>query len=127
VSAGDYVGFKELAEPGTFRFLRYGTDGQSTLQFDADNNVYVADPDGAGGAAAPIAFGNPDFRFRSLRSNVVVRWEYIPGSTLFVVWNHGRSGIESDPTFHLFEQLADTFSDTMTNTFVLKVNYWLSI
>jgi hypothetical protein len=126
-SAGDYLGFKELAAPKTFQFLHYGTDGASTLAFDGDQNLYVADPDGPDGAAEPIVFRNPDFRVRSLRSNLVVRWEYIPGSTLFFVWNHGRFAFESNPTFHLFDQLADTFADPMTNTFVVKVNYWLSL
>jgi len=126
-SAADYVGFKELAEPGTFRFLRYGVDGGSTIEFDQDNGLYAADPDGPGGPAQAMVFRNPDFRVRSLNSNLVVRWEYVPGSTLFLVWNHGRSGFESDPTFRLFDQLTDAFSDTMANTFLIKVNYWLSL
>jgi len=125
ISTGAYDGFKEFATPGTFDFVRYGVDGASTLSLDAEANEYTADVDG-GGPAAPVTFGNPDFRFRSLRSNLVVRWEYMPGSTLFLVWNHGQSGYASDPTFRLFDELGNLFTDDQQNTFLVKVNYWLS-
>ena len=55
-----------------------------------------------------------------------MRWEYKPGSTLFLVWNHGRSGYSDDPTFGGFRDLGDLLDDTMRNTFMVKVNYWLS-
>jgi hypothetical protein len=127
IAAGDYVRFKELAEPRTYNFLQYGVDGASTLEYDRGSSTYTVDPDGPDGPADPITFGNPDFRMRSLRSNLVVRWEYMPGSTLFVVWNHGRSGDESDPTLSLFDEIGGVFTDTMQNTFLVKLNYWLSL
>ncbi|UCG86104.1 MAG: carbohydrate binding family 9 domain-containing protein [Gemmatimonadota bacterium] len=127
IAAGDYVRFKELAEPETYNFLRYGVDGGSTIDFDRDSNSYTVDPDGPDGPAEPITFDNPDFRVRSLRSNLVMRWEYIPGSTVFVVWNHGRSGYENDPTFGFFDQIRGVFRDNMANSFLIKLNYWLSL
>jgi hypothetical protein len=105
--------------------VRYGEDGSSTLAFDQGANAYDADPDGAG-PAPTIRFANPDFSIRSLRSNLVVRWEYRPGSTLFLVWNHGRSGFSTDPTAGLFDEAGTLLDDTMRNTFMVKVNYWLS-
>jgi hypothetical protein len=125
VATGDYEGFKELSRPRSFDFLRYGKDGTSTLTFDESAGTYAADPDGAGAAPA-IRFANPDFSFRSLRSNLVVRWEYRPGSTVFFVWNHGRSGYSTDPTAGVFEETGRLFDDTMRNTFMVKVNYWIS-
>jgi hypothetical protein len=125
IASGDYTGFKELARPASFDFLRYGIDGESTIAFDEKTNRYTVDPDGAGEAPA-ITFDNPDFLFRSLRSNLVVRWEYVRGSTLFVVWNHGRSGGSSDPSFQLGDQLGNLWDDDAQNTLLVKVNYWLS-
>jgi hypothetical protein len=125
IASGDYEEFKELASPGSYDFLSYGIDGASTLSFDSDANSYVADSDGAG-PAQTIEFGNPDFMFRSLRSNLVVRWEYTPGSTLFLVWNHGQSGYASDPTFRVFDEFGSLLRDDQQNTFLVKVNYWLS-
>lgn len=49
------------------------------------------DRDGDG--TAELSFRNPDFNVRTFRSNLVLRWEYRPGSTLFVVWSQDRSGV----------------------------------
>ena len=125
-AAGDYNGFKELATPGTFDFVHYGQDAGSTLAYDPGSGVYTVDPDGAGPANA-FSFGNPDFRFRSLRSNLVLRWEYRPGSTIFLVWNHGQSGFSPDPTFRFFDELRALTRDDQTNTLLVKVNWWVSL
>jgi Domain of unknown function (DUF5916)/Carbohydrate family 9 binding domain-like len=67
------------------------------------------------------------FNFKALQSNVVLRWEYNPGSTLFVVWNQGRQGfnnIEGDRTFG--GDMRDLFRLHPANTFLVKVSYWLN-
>jgi hypothetical protein len=126
IASGDYFGFKELAEPGTFNHLRYGVDGGSTISYDEESNSYTADPDGDG-PAEPFGFSNPDFSTRSLRTNLVLRWEYMPGSTLFLVWNHDRGNWVSDPTFRGLKELDRLFDDPAQNTLLVKVNYWLSL
>jgi hypothetical protein len=125
IAAGDYEEFKELAAPGMFDFVTYGSDNGSTIFYDDEQNAYTVDPDGSG-PAEEMVFGNPDFRFRSLRSNLVVRWEYLPGSTLFLVWNHGQSGYASDATFNVWDEFGNLLRDDQQNTFLVKVNYWLS-
>jgi len=68
-----------------------------------------------------------DFSYRSLRGNAVVRWEYRPGSTLFLVWTTSCSANGSNPAFNAtqdFRQLCQGRSD---NVFAVKVNYWLSL
>ena len=120
IASGNYTHFKELAAPRTYDFNEYGRNG-STF----DNVNYVADPDGAG-PAAPIAVGNPDFNFRSLRGNAVLRWEYLPGSTLFLVWTQSRSDVENIGEFgfrHSMNRLLDAKAD---NIFAIKVTYWWS-
>ena len=126
VAAADYQGFKELAEASTFEFIRYGTDGNSSLVYDETSRAYTVDADGPG-PAAEIVFSNPDFRVRSLRSNLVIRWEYSPGSTLFLVWNRGQTGYDSDPTFNAWDEFGSLFRDDQRNTFVVKLNYWISL
>ena len=67
------------------------------------------------------------FNFKALQSNVVLRWEYNPGSTLFVVWNQGRqgfNGIEGDRTFS--GDMRDLFRLHPANTFLVKLSYWLN-
>ncbi|MGD8700496.1 MAG: DUF5916 domain-containing protein, partial [Gemmatimonadales bacterium] len=125
-ASGEYSGFKELAKPGSFEFLRYGIDAGSTIAYDRESNTYTVDPDGDG-PAQPITFLDPDFSLRSFRSNLVMRWEYSPGSTLFLVWNHGRFADSEDPTFRGFDDFGHLLDDPQENTFLVKLNYWISL
>ncbi|MFL5569556.1 MAG: DUF5916 domain-containing protein [Gemmatimonadaceae bacterium] len=76
----------------------------------------------------PSRTDNPGgFNFKALQSNVVLRWEYNPGSTVFVVWNQGRQGfnpLEGDNGFT--GDVRDLFSLHPANTFLVKVSYWLN-
>ncbi len=67
------------------------------------------------------------FSFRQLRTNTVLRWEYEPGSTLFLVWAHGRSeSIDDAARQPWLDDLTGLFALPSNNTFLLKVSYWLS-
>ena len=133
---GHYTGFKELRAPRTFSFNRYGQDNGSSLTPDdpsvcsgaAPGTCSGIDPDGAGGPAATFALYDPDFRTRSLRTNAVLRWEYRPGSTLFFVWTHSRSGyFPYDASFDVGRDVGrELLHDRPTNVFMVKVNHWLS-
>ncbi len=71
-------------------------------------------------------FHNPDFSFMQFRSNLVFRWEYKLGSTLYFVWAHDKSGWES-----LFNPISDISGDLMgiqgNNVFMFKLNFWFSV
>jgi hypothetical protein len=69
--------------------------------------------------------GNPDFNFRSLRGTAVMRWEYRPGSTLFLVWNQVRSDQASVGDFSFARDRRALFSARPDNIFVVKMNYYL--
>lgn len=67
------------------------------------------------------------FRYRQLRTNAVARWEYRPGSTLFLVWSHGREGSVADPGSRGWSrEYRDLFDLHPDNTFLIKVAYWLN-
>lgn len=71
---------------------------------------------------------NDNFKVTELTTNSVVRWEYRPGSTLFVVWQHGRSGPGPNQNFRQswsrdYRELFDLHPE---NTFLVKVAYWLN-
>jgi hypothetical protein len=73
-------------------------------------------------------FADPDFRIGELRSNAVLRWEYRPGSTLFLVWQQRRAFRDLEAAnFDVGGEAADLFRDRPTNIFVIKANYWLSL
>lgn len=78
--------------------------------------------------APPTAAEQGRFKITELNTNSVLRWEYRPGSTLFVVWQHGRQGPGDNDTFRQpwtrdYRSLLDLHPD---NTFLVKVAYWLS-
>jgi hypothetical protein len=121
VSAGAYTRFKSLARPRTFDFDVYGT-GASTL---VDNgSSYVLDADGSAGPAPALTLDNPDFNFTSLRGNAVLRWEYLPGSTIYFVWTQSRSESGSDGAFRFHRSMNRLFDATPDNIFMVKVSYW---
>ena len=67
------------------------------------------------------------FNFKALQSNVVYRWEYRPGSTLFLVWNHGRQRFdETEGDKNFSGDVRDLFRLHPANTFLVKVSYWLN-
>jgi len=75
----------------------------------------------------PYAVPSPDqFNFKQFRSNLVLRWEYRPGSTLFLVWNQGRQdSAPAQGTRSIAGDFGDLFDVHPDNTFLLKVSYWL--
>ena len=76
----------------------------------------------------PSVTSNPGgFNFKELQSNVVFRWEYNPGSSLFVVWNEGRQGFNSIAgTQNFHGDVRDLLRLHPANTFLVKVSYWLN-
>ncbi|HXV85647.1 MAG TPA: DUF5916 domain-containing protein, partial [Gemmatimonadales bacterium] len=125
ISSGDYTGFKRASSPRAATFAeRFDTFGPDRLMVQ-DGEVSVdLDRDGT----ADLDLGNPDFSYLSFRSNLVMRWEYAPGSSLFVVWQHGRSHYQADGRFRLGPSLNDLFGAAQaSNTFLVKVNYWISL
>jgi len=124
--AGDYSDFKELRARKTFAFNHYGRDNGSTISRVGD--TYIVEPDGAV-PGDTLRFRDPDFRTRAVKVNAVLRWEYRPGSTLFVVWTQSRSGyVPYDAGFDLQRDFRrELFRDRPTNVLLVKVNYWISM
>jgi hypothetical protein len=74
-----------------------------------------------------ITFENPDFNFRELRSNLVARWEYRPGSVFYLVWTHNRTSGESITNHSLDYNINQLFDQHASNVFLVKFNYWFSL
>jgi Domain of unknown function (DUF5916)/Carbohydrate family 9 binding domain-like len=126
-ASGAYSSFREFAAPRTQKKVVYGQDIGTILRTPATATTgaaYTVDPDGAGPAAS-FSFDDPDFTFRSLIGNAVVRWEYRPGSTVFFVWTQSRTGSDSNGNFDFGAERSAIFRDRPTNVFQVKVNYWI--
>jgi hypothetical protein len=109
VSSGTYANVRQLS--ATPRAASY------PARYAAYDNPSTADPGG--------------FDFKELQSNVVFRWEYRPGSTLFVVWNQGRQGnasldAEGRPPMDVSGDLRELFRLHPANTLLVKASYYLT-
>jgi hypothetical protein len=69
---------------------------------------------------------NPaEFNFKQFRSNTVLRWEYKPGSTIFLVWTQGRENFA--PLYgnrSYGGDFSDLFNAHANNTFLIKMSHW---
>jgi len=134
LSSGNYENIKELAAPSTLDFNRYGAGAGTIVAVNGQRHFQI-DPDGVG-PANPFQVDNKDFNVRSLISNAVFRWEWRPGSTLFLVWQQSRSGrlAASDPNspydrvgnFQLGLDASDLFGMSADNILMIKASYWLN-
>ena len=96
VAVGDYSHIRKLARPRSFEF-------------------------------EPVAIGfNPDFNRKSLRGNIVMRWEYVPGSTLFFVWDLSQSDGTRAGEFSPLRDLRTAFGANASHVVMVKASYWLN-
>jgi hypothetical protein len=72
-------------------------------------------------------FDNPDFNIRDFNSNLVTRWEFQPGSVLFLVWSQARGGFTPNGRFAAGEDLEELFDTHPHNVFLVKVSKWFSL
>lgn len=69
----------------------------------------------------------PDFNVQEFLSNLVVRWEYSPGSSVYLVWNQTRSGFVDNGNIQLGDNLNDLFSEKANNVFLIKFSYRIGL
>lgn len=125
VSAGSYDGFQvvEDSRAPAFGDRFAALEGGSVVRDDATGR-YRVDLDGNGTFDTTIR--NPSFNTKQLRSNAVLRWEYRPGSTLFLVWNQGRSDFRPDGSYDVNRDFGRLFGARGSNTVLVKLSYWFN-
>lgn len=101
VSTGDFTDWREL-------------DAASAVRYDDRYAPY-------GGGAEPNGFNSKQFN-----SNLVLRWEYLPGSVMFLVWQQGRTDGRNPGTFDPARDLRDLFGTHPNNTLLVKLSYWFN-
>ena len=128
IATGAYSRYNVYAAPRTAQRLEYGKDFGTVVVQPAANPS--RDPAtillNAGGGAPTDTLTDPSFTFRSLRGNAVLRWEYRPGSTLFVVWTRS-SRIPDLPRgdIRFGDDASALFRGPSENIFLVKMTYWL--
>jgi hypothetical protein len=124
ISSGEYSTIREVIAPRAPRFAdRFSTFGSDRLAFDSVSRRYAVDLDANG--STDFTFANPDFSVRRLRANSVLRWEYRPGSTLFLVWSQARDNDILNSGLPVRRELDRLFTSDARNVFLLKASYWM--
>jgi hypothetical protein len=95
-----------------------------TRPYTAGSQVQV-DIDGNG--SNDLSFTEPDRRVVSLRTNVVLRWEFRPGSTAYLVWNQNRSEDVFASSLETLDGLGHSFGTTGRHVLALKISYWIGL
>ena len=119
-ASGRYYDYGELLKARSRDRLLYGTAGTGLTVHPDGSRTVTAD-------GASFALRNRDFNTLSFRSNVVLRWEWRPGSTLYVVWQQDRSGTEVRGDYVGPRDMFRSLSATGTNFFVIKTSFWLPV
>lgn len=126
ISAGKYSRYKMITKPVAAefndRFLCY-QDAQ--VGFNSQDEVYDIDEDLNG--TTDYTFDKPDFNAFYFISNLVVRWEYLPGSSVYLVWSQNRSDSESIGTFRPGPDMEHLSTIFPHNVFLIKVSYRLGL
>ncbi len=122
VSRGRYDDFKRIISPRADRYRdRFQEFTDASIR--QDGNRFQIDEDGNG--EVDYGFRNPDFDFRDFNSNMVIRWEYMPGSTVFLVWSQARGSVDHFPGESSFsDDINRLFSAHPENVVLLKISKW---
>lgn len=119
VSAGACSQFKRIVDARSGRLEdRYHVFQPGEIVSDSGSATYSVDENADG--LADYSFANPNFNFLQFRSNLVIRWEYQPGSVLYVVWSQGRTGYDRSGRFALGDGFRDLFGIHPGNVFLIK-------
>ena len=123
LSAGEYRSLGEVrdarARPLSRRVSSFGPGSIATID---DGEIRI--DRGAGRTA--LMLDNPDFSVRELKSNAVLRWEYRPGSALFLVWSQARDADVDAADFSVTRQAGKLWRTEGTNVLLIKASYWIA-
>ncbi len=114
-SVGGYSEFKSVTNPRAdayndrFKFINVSTVGNDYLVYES------------------YTFSNPDFNFNQWRSNLVCRWEYRPGSQLYLVWSQERTDFQQPGHDSVSKTLGNLRHVQANNVLLIKLSYWFSI
>jgi hypothetical protein len=119
-ASGRFYDFGELPASRSRSMRVYGAGGTgTTISTDASGVHHVTD------GSATFTLPALDFNRLSFRSNLVLRWEWLPGSTAFLIWQQSRQDVGAAGALIGPRDLWDSTRAAGDNFFVVKVSYWL--
>lgn len=122
ISKGLYSEYKYVNDPEANEYQDRFTIYQNPVKVDGE--IWL-DENNAG--IPPYAIADPDFNFFQFRSNLVLKWEYRPGSLFYFVWSSDRTGGALPISSSLNESFNQLWNAYPNNVFLIKFSYWFSI
>jgi hypothetical protein len=123
LAAMDYSRFKVVTNPSADRLSdRYHELTESEISYDSPENTYNVDDNNDG--IRDYSFDNPDNNFDRFLSNLVARWEFRPGSTIYLVWSQTRNYDDSTGSFSLGQNIDNLYTEKKPyDVFLVKFTY----
>ncbi|WP_319227936.1 DUF5916 domain-containing protein [Draconibacterium orientale] len=122
IATGDYNNFKYITDSNAAEITnRYTLYSGEQITYDAQNSVYNIDETLDG--QTDYSFDNPVFNVKEFLSNLVVRWEYRPGSMIYLVWSQNRGRYDNWGKFDFGDDINDLFDEKPHNVFLVKFSY----
>ncbi len=129
VATESYSELKMLKKAGSNDYVNFGSSG-STIKDSLTGGTLTGnwiDADGPSGSSPATFVANSNLTRKMLRGNAIIRWEYLPGSTLYFVWTQSRSAYEEGGEFNFgrsFGKIGDSRPD---NIFAVKMSYYFNM
>ncbi len=119
-STGSYQNFREVVDASNRNLNeRYGTLSKTILP---DGRYLLENQNGS-----TYTISNPDFNYQEFSSNTVGRWEFRPGSTLYLVWTNTRSAYSDQIGQSIWKSFGSIWNVAPQNVFMIKFSYWFSL
>jgi len=124
-TAGDYFNYVFLADSKNKDYWKRFNPYGNQISYDKTNGIYAVDKN-ADDNPEYTFYGQPDFNYKQFRSNFVIRWEYLTGSTLYLVWSQGYTNYELFESFNFTKNTQTLFSGVSDNVFMIKISQMLT-
>ncbi len=124
IATGEYSDYKYITDSKADKLTdRYHLYASNEISYSSSQEAYLINENGDNGDGYSVE--KPDFNVKEFLSNLVLRWEYQPGSTVYLVWSQNRSGYVNNGTFDIADDFSGIFDEKPYNIFLVKFSYRL--
>ena len=122
ISSGAYTNFKMVSNASAKTYGdRTHQYSSNEISFNTTNDIYEIDENQDG--TTDYIIENPDFNFKQFQSNLVIRWEFTPGSMVYLVWTQNKTNYDGLGTFDFSQDMDHLFTTIPTNVLMIKLSY----
>lgn len=126
-ASGNFSNYKKITNNKASKYSdRYSIFNKDQIGYNSPDDQYLVDEDQNG--TTDYIFDNPNFNSDEFLSNLVLRWEFVPGSTLYLVWSQKRHYDSSEGNFSFHGDMKNLFNDEKPyNVFQVKFSYRIGL